>query len=50
LSDNDFPLGRFARPDEVVELIAFLISGRASAVAGAEYRVDGGTSRRSDRA
>ncbi|HEX9152441.1 MAG TPA: SDR family oxidoreductase [Flavobacterium sp.] len=37
------PMGRPAKPEEVAELIGFLVSPRASYLSGTEYIIDGGT-------
>ncbi len=37
------PLGRFAQPEEIASVVAFLCSERASDVVGAAWSVDGGT-------
>lgn len=37
------PIGRPAKPREVADLIAFLISPAAGAITGSEYVIDGGT-------
>ncbi|TFF38593.1 SDR family oxidoreductase [Mucilaginibacter psychrotolerans] len=39
------PMGRPAMPDDIAELVAFLVSTRVSYLIGTEFVIDGGTIR-----
>jgi NAD(P)-dependent dehydrogenase (short-subunit alcohol dehydrogenase family) len=40
---DGIPVGRTGRPEEVAELVAFLVSDRAAYMNGTEFVIDGGT-------
>lgn len=42
---RDIPIGRFAKPEEIAPLIAFLVSARNSYISGTTIAIDGGATR-----
>lgn len=42
---RDIPIGRFARPEEIAPLVAFLASARNSYISGITIAIDGGATR-----
>jgi NAD(P)-dependent dehydrogenase (short-subunit alcohol dehydrogenase family) len=42
---RDIPIGRFARPEEIAPLVAFLASARNSYISGTTIAIDGGATR-----
>jgi NAD(P)-dependent dehydrogenase (short-subunit alcohol dehydrogenase family) len=42
---HDIPIGRFARPEEIAPLIAFLASARNTYISGTTVAIDGGATR-----
>jgi 3-oxoacyl-[acyl-carrier protein] reductase len=44
-AEKQYPLGRIATPEDIADLVCFLVSARASFITGACVTVDGGASR-----
>ncbi len=44
-SDNEIPVGRYGEPEDIANLVAFLVSPRAAYITGAVIPVDGGLRR-----
>ena len=42
-AEQRIPLKRYAKPEEVAELVLFLSSDKASFITGSEYKIDGGS-------
>jgi 3-oxoacyl-[acyl-carrier protein] reductase len=42
---HDIPIGRFAKPEEIAPLIAFLASARNTYISGTTIAIDGGATR-----
>ncbi|MCZ6725900.1 MAG: SDR family oxidoreductase, partial [Acidobacteria bacterium] len=43
--EQNLPIGRFGTAEEIADVVAFLVSDRASLITGACINVDGGQSR-----
>jgi NAD(P)-dependent dehydrogenase (short-subunit alcohol dehydrogenase family) len=44
-AEKTYPLGRIATPEDIADLVCFLVSARASFITGVCITVDGGGSR-----